>query len=345
VTPQPDGPVTITEKTTVDRGAGADRRGVGRLLADLLLRRREASILLVAVAVAVYFSLTTTSFNTASNYHTIAQYIAPWAIIAAGEVMLLICGEIDLSAGFVFTLAPFAMIIFYNNGVPLPLALIGALVVCAAIGAINGLIVTRLRMSSFITTLGMGFLVDGIMLIVSDASPVSAPQQGFVPHLLGGWYWSELLWAIGIVLVMQVVLAATRFGVYTLAVGGNPVGAAEAGVRTGRIKTVNFMVTGLLAGCAGILDGTRVGSFDPTSGGNDYMFYAVAAAVIGGTALLGGSGTVVGAFIGALVLGIVHDGFNLAGVNANAFNVVLGLAVLIAMLLNISLGRFRRGSA
>lgn len=308
----------------------------------MLLRRREASIALVAIAVAIYFSLTTTAFNTSSNYHTIAQYLAPWAIIAAGEVMLLICGEIDLSAGFVFTLTPFVMIIAVNNGAPLPLAIVAAVAVSAGIGAANGLIVTVLRMSSFITTLGMGFLVDGVMLLVSGAAPVSAPSTGVVAHLFGGWYWSELAWTLGIVALMQVLLSATRFGIHTFAVGGNPVAASEAGIRTRRVKTANFTLTSLLAGLAGILDGTRVGSFDPTSGGNETMFYAVAAAVIGGTALLGGSGTVVGAFIGALVLGIVHDGFNLAGINANAFNVVLGIAVLIAMFLNIYLGRFRR---
>lgn len=319
----------------------AERTGIARGVAGALLRRREASILLVAIAVAVYFSLTTTAFTTVGNYHTIAQYIAPWVIIAAGEVMLLISGEIDLSAGFVFALAPFVLIIALNNGAPLPVAILAALAVSAGIGVANGLIVTLLRMSSFITTLGMGFLVDGVMLIVSDASPVSAPSGSFFARLFGGWYWSELVWALVIVAVMQVVLSATRFGVYTLAVGGNPVGASEAGIRTGRIKTVNFAVTSGLAGLAGVLDGTRVGSYDPTSGGNETMFYAVAAAVIGGTALLGGSGTVVGAFIGALVLGIVHDGFNLAGVNANAFNVVLGIAVLVAMVLNIYLGRLR----
>lgn len=319
-----------------------DRVSVFRVLADAVLRRREVSIAVVAVAVAVYFSLTTSAFTNLANYHTIAQYIAPWAIIAAGEVMLLICGEIDLSAGFVFALAPFVMVLLINNGLPEILALPGALAVSALIGVANGLIVTVLRMPSFITTLGMGFLVDGIMLLVSDAAPVGAPTAGTVPHLFGGWYWSELGWVLLVVAVMQLVLSGTRFGVYTFAVGGNPVAASEAGIRTRRVKTVNFAVTALLAGLAGILDGTRVGSFDPTSGGNDTMFYAVAAAVIGGTALLGGAGTVVGAFLGALVLGIVHDGFNLAGVNANAFNVVLGVAVLVAMGFNIYLGRLRR---
>jgi simple sugar transport system permease protein len=108
------------------------------------------------------------------------------------------------------------------------------------------------------------------------------------------------------------------------------------------VKIANFAIASTLAGFGGIVDGLRVGSFDPTNGGAQTMFLAVASAVIGGTALLGGSGTVVGAMLGALLLGIVYDGFNLTGVSANAFDVVLGIAILVAMLLNVYLGRLRR---
>lgn len=329
-------------KSTVDSPGRAGRGSAGRLVVDGLLRRRELSIALVTIVLALYFALTTNGFADSSNYHIIAQYFAPWAIIAAGEVMLLICGEIDLSAGYMFTLSPFVLAVFVNNGAPLIVALLGALVVCACVGIANGLIVTVLKMPSFITTLGMFFLLWGVALLLSGGSPVHAPEGGALVAVVGGWQWSELCWAIGIVIVMQIVLSGTRFGVYTFAVGGNPTAASEAGIRTRRIKTACFALTSLLAGFAGILDGVRVGSFDPTNGGANYMFLAVASAVIGGTALLGGSGTVVGALIGAIALGIVHEGFTLAGINANAFNAVLGIAVLAAMMLNIYLGRFSR---
>jgi simple sugar transport system permease protein len=315
-----------------------NQRGAGRSGLAGWVRIKELSILLVTVAAALYFSLTTSAgFNTSENYHTIAQYVAPWAIVAAGQVMLLICGEIDLSAGFVFTLSPFVLIIFYHGGAPLPLALLGALVVSAIIGTLNGLIRTVFNLPAFITTLGMAFLLQGISLVVSGGSPVPAPAEGWVVTVFGRGPWTEFLWALLVVAVMQVVLSTTRFGVYTQATGGNPVGAAESGIRINRIKVANFMLTSTLAGLAGILQGTRVGSYDPTNGGFNTMFFAVAAAVIGGTALLGGSGTVVGAFLGALLLAIVYDGFNLTGVNASAFPVVLGIAILIAMLINVYL--------
>jgi len=309
-----------------------------------LIQIKELSILLVTVTAGIYFTATSTGFNSSDNYRTIAQYVAPWAIVASGQVMLLICGEIDLSAGFVFTLTPFVLTLFLKNGAPFAVALLGALAVAALIGAVNGGIRTRLNLPSFITTLGMAFLLQGSALIISNGSPVPAPtvaDSGLV-GLFGGSRWTEFLWALVIVVTMQIVLSATRFGIHTQATGGNPVGAAESGILTNRVKVVNFALTSALSGFAGLLQGIRVGSFDPTNGGFNTMFFAVASAVIGGTALLGGSGTVVGALLGAMLLGIVYDGFNLTGVNANAFNVVLGIAILVAMLLNVYLSALRK---
>jgi simple sugar transport system permease protein len=302
-----------------------------------VMRVKELSIALVTIAAAIYFSVTSDAFNSVDNYRTIVQYVAPWAIVAAGQVMLLICGEIDLSAGFTFTLAPFVLMLFYVNGTPLFLALLGAILVSTAIGVVNGLIRTVLTIPSFITTLGMAFLLQGLVLIISNARPVSAPGPHWVIDVFGHARWSEFLWALVVIAIMQVLLSATRFGIYTQATGGNLVGSAEAGIRTNRVKVVNFALTSTLAGFAGILQGTRVGSYDPTNGGFNVMFFAVASAVIGGTALLGGSGTVIGALLGALLLGIVFDGFNLTGVNANSFNLVLGIAILVAMSLNVLL--------
>ncbi|GAB2959065.1 ABC transporter permease [Amycolatopsis acidiphila] len=324
----------LTDKRPGRTEPGGPPGRVGFLLG--LIRVKELSILLVTIAAAIYFSLTSgPGFATSDNYHTIAQYVAPWAIVGAGEVMVLICGQIDLSAGFVFTLSPFVLMLFYNNGFPLFLALIGAVVVSALIGMVNGLVHTLFNLSAFITTLGMAFLLWGLSLIISGGSPVSAPTDSWVVSVFGGWGWSEFLWALVIVAIMQVVLSTTRFGIATQATGGNPIGAAESGIRTNRVKVICFSITGALAGFAGILQGTRVGSYDPTNGGFNTMFYAVAAAVIGGTALLGGSGTVIGAFLGALLLGLVYDGFNLTGISANAFYVVLGVAILVAALLNV----------
>ena len=318
----------------------AARRGIGRAL----LRRRELSILLVTIAAFAYFSAGShgADFNTTNNYHIIMQYFAPWAIIAAGEAMLLICGEIDLSAGFTFTFIPFVLMSFYNQGLDVPLSLVLAILVSMGIGLVNGLIRTVFNLSSFITTLGMGFFLEGMTYIQSNAEPVNPPITGTLGNVLGGWRWSELVWALLIVALMQVALSYTKYGVYAQAAGGNPLSAAESGIKVNRVKIATFVLTSLFAGLAGIVDQVRVGSFDPTSGGSPMMFMAVSAAVIGGTALLGGSGTVVGALFGAVLLAIIQNGFTLTGVNAYAFDVVIGVAVVAAMLLNVYISSLRR---
>ncbi len=138
------------------------------------------------------------------------------------------------------------------------------------------------------------------------------------------------------------MLTSTRWGLHTIAVGGNLVGASEAGVRVGRVKVANFMITSTLGALVGMLEAFRVNTIDPSAGGTEIMFAAVAASVIGGTALAGGSGTIIGAFIGALVLGTLRDGFNLIGISAEAFDLILGIAILGAMISNVHLARLRR---
>ncbi|MGH8948980.1 MAG: ABC transporter permease, partial [Acidimicrobiia bacterium] len=200
---------------------------------------------------------------------------------------------------------------------------------------LNGAISIGFGIPSFIVTLGMGFVINGVTLNISDGFPKQAPSTGAAAAIFGGANFSGLMWVIIIITVMHLILKHTRWGVYTVAIGGNPLGAAEAGVPTRRIKMRNFILAAMLAGFAGVIEGIRVGSFDPGAGvAGPRVFLAVAAAVIGGTALLGGSGTIIGAFLGALVLAILQDGFNLQGVSAFTFTMVLGAAIILAMILN-----------
>ena len=315
-----------------------------RRAASEFLRRREASIVLVAIGLMVYFQAVKPVFLSRDNLVTISQYLAPVAIIAAGEVLLLVCGEIDLSVGSVYTLAPFLMhyaIDYYS--VPPILAILVVLLIAAFIGLVNGFVTVVLRVPSFVTTLGMLFALNGIMLLTSHAFPAQIPASAEgIGRWLGGADWAELIWALLIVAVLHMVLTNTRWGLHTIATGGNLLGASEAGVRVGRIKMGNFMITSMLGAFTGLLEAFRVNTIDPSAGGTAIMFAAVSAAVIGGTALAGGSGTILGAFVGALVLAILQDGFNLIGISANAFSLILGIAILIAMISNVYLTRLRR---
>lgn len=315
--------------------------GGGRLI-DAALRWREASILIVAVALIIYFQTVNANFLTGANLRTLSQFIAVPAIIACGEVMLLICGEIDLSAGMMFALAPFVMYFANGAGVPILPALLLGVLAGALVGLVNGLITVRLRVPSFVTTLGTLFLLNGFTLTISHGSPVVTPGSEDFAAVMGAWDYSQFLWALLIVAIMHVVLRHTRWGLHTIATGGNPVGASEAGIRTGWIKIGTFVLTGALAAFAGLLESFRLGSSDPLAGGNNIMFMAVAAGVIGGTPLAGGAGTIVGALLGAIVLGVLQDGFNLQGINAFTFNMILGGAILLAMIGNVHLPSLRR---
>jgi simple sugar transport system permease protein len=310
----------------------------------LLAQQREATVFVVAVLLVIYFWRTAPAFLTKDNIVNLSQITAPVAIIAIGEVLLLVCGEIDLSVGFIFALSPFLMhyLIDYY-GFPALLAILVSLLMGVVAGAVNGFITVTLGVPSFITTLGTGFILQGLMLTTSNAYPANIPDkaQG-IGHWIGTYAWAEITWAIVLVAIFQVVLSRTRWGLHTVAVGGNILGAAEAGINVAKIKYSAFMVTGFMGALVGLQEAFRTNSIDPSSGGYQPMFYAVAGAVIGGTALAGGSGTIVGAFLGAFVLSALQDGFNLIGISANPLPIIFGGAILIAMVANVQLARLRR---
>jgi simple sugar transport system permease protein len=329
-----------TPETAATPGPSRCRARWSRLAA-LALERRELSIAVVAIALYVYFLYTVADFASPDNLETLGTFIAATAIIAAGEVFLMISGEIDLSVGQVYALGAFQVAWYVDGGVPLGLSLVLALVGCAIVGLVNGVVTTVIGISSFITTLGMFFFLNGLVLTLSHGQPVDTPGGETYSKIFGGGANSEILWAIGLVLLLQILLARTRWGLHTFAVGGNLLGSDEAGIKVRWVKTRNFMLASTLAGFAGILEAVRITSTDPLAGGPNIMFAAVSAAVIGGTALAGGSGTVLGAFIGACVLGILRDGFTLQGVSAFTFDLILGLAILAAMCLDIYVKRAR----
>jgi simple sugar transport system permease protein len=255
--------------------------------------------------------------------------------------MLLICREIDLSVGQVFALAPFLMENINDVGVPEPIAIVAALAVCALIGLVIGLITIGLRVPSFITTLGMLFLITGLTLTISRGYPANTSGGPLLTGIMGDWAYSEIIWALAIVAIMHVVLRHTRWGLHTIAIGGNIVASAEAGIAINRIKIGNFVLTSTLGGLTGLLEAFRVGSIDPLAGGSNIMFLGVASGVIGGTAIAGGAGTIIGGLVGGIMLGVMQDGFTLQGINAFTFDIIIGAAILIAMVANIHLARLR----
>jgi simple sugar transport system permease protein len=312
-----------------------------RLLA-FVVRRRESTIALAGLILAGYFAFVNDAFLTTANIRIISQFVIPVAILATGQTMLLICGEIDLSMGAVYFMTPFIVYFAHDAGLPLPIAVLIGLLGASVVGFVNAGITIAFGIPSFIVTLGMMLVVGGITLNISDGFPKRAPSEGMAVDLFGGARFSGFAWAVLIAVVMQIVLTQTRWGVHTIATGGNPTGAREAGIPANRIRVRNFAVASMLAGFAGTIEGIRIGSFDPGAAvAGQKVFDAVAAAVIGGTLLTGGSGTVIGALLGAIVLAILRDGFIIEGVSAFTFNIVLGASIIVAMILNVIATRLR----
>lgn len=330
---------TTARETT---GAGAQEQGFGGRLVEALVRVREVSILLVLVGLAIYFQTANSAFLSQQNILSLSQFAVPYVVIASALCLLLICGEIDLSVGQSFAFAPIVMYLAYDElFLVLPLAVIVGLLAVALVGLVNGLITVYLGVSSLITTLGMFFLLAGLNVTLTGGFPATTPETSAATQVLGEYAWSGIIWALVIVAVLQLVLSRTRWGLHTYATGGNPLGSREAGVSIARIKIGNFMLAGVLAGFVGIIEAFRINSIDPLVGGPNIVLLCIASAVIGGTALLGGVGTVTGAFLGALVLTILQNGFTLQGISAYTFNIILGIAILVAMILNVYVARLR----
>jgi simple sugar transport system permease protein len=269
--------------------------------------------------------------------------MAPYTIIGIGLVLLMVCGEIDLSVGYVWTLSPYVMHFFVDSGIPTFFAIVIAIVLLAVVvGGVNGVVTTIFGVPSLITTLGTGYIIYGYALTVSSAEQINLPTASLgLGHWFGSEAWSEFIWATVLVLIFQVILTRTRWGLYTVAVGGNLLGARESGIRVNRIKIGNFMMCAGLGALAGILEAFKNDIIDPSAGQLNVLLVALAGVVIGGTAMLGGSGTMIGLWLGMLVLGILEDGFNLRGISSNKYLIILGAAILLAMIANTYLTRLR----
>jgi len=321
--------------------------GLRRYLWRAFVAQREVTPIIITIGLFIFFALDSPDFLTSLSINSAAGFAGPIGAIAVGEVLVLVLGEIDLSAGQVFLFTPWVMYWLWTLGVPVGWAIVAALLVTIGVGLINGLINVVLNVPSFIGTLATNFVLFGLVLIFSndtEATPVpgaippqttsAVPHVGFFGQVVGVWEWSEIIWVIAIAIIVHFVLRRTRFGVRVIATGGNPLGAAEAGVPVRHVKVWCFILCSFISGFVGIIDAVKYGSMDPGNAGVNYILFAVAACVIGGTALTGGRGTVIGALIGAILIGILEAGLEVIGVSTNDFFVYVGLVMIAAMTLN-----------
>jgi simple sugar transport system permease protein len=268
-------------------------------------------------------------------------------MIALGMTMLMTSGEFDLSVGSVFGFAPVVMWTLFNTGTTsLEVGFVIAIVIAAAIGFANGWFVTQLKIPSFLVTLGMLLVVRGSALYITDGFPqrtwtAESPLKGII---VGDIYigefrmYASLLWFILFAVILGYVLTQSKVGNWIQASGGNPNSARARGVRVERTKVLLFILTSVMAAYAGITSSIRVSAANPNSG-TGYELEVIAMVVIGGTALYGGRGTIIGTVLGVLILRMMRNGIVLVGVPGLAYNIFIGAIILGMMALHSWLER------
>jgi ribose transport system permease protein len=298
------------------------------------------------VILLVFFSIVVPHFASTNNYIDILTATAVNGVLATGVTFVIITGGIDLSLGTAMTFCSVVMgLVSVNMGLPLPIGLLAAFAAGALVGLTNGFLIAKLKLPPFIATLGMLYVTLGMAQVLSDVHPIyfeqnqPAFQQFFMDKLVFGI--PNIVWVMfGGAAVAWVLLNKTILGRYTFALGSNEEATRLSGVNTDRWKIIVYIVDGLFVGLAGIVIASRMNSAQPGLG-MGYELDAIAAAVIGGTSLSGGEGSVVGTIIGAFLISTLRIGLSVAGVPDQWKSVITGLVVIGAVYLDIMRRRSR----
>jgi simple sugar transport system permease protein len=322
-----------------------------------LTDRPEFGPFVLLVLMIVVFTAINPAFVSLANVGNLLAFTVELGMIALAMTLLMTAGEFDLSVGSVFGFAAVIMWTLFNSEVmSLPLAFLVALGLCLIIGLVSGLFVTQLAIPSFLVTLGMLLVVRGTSLWLTDGFPQrawKADDQWIAEWLVGDFYvcstgieqetcglriYMSVVWFILLALLCHYVLTRTRFGNWVTAAGGNAAAARNRGVKVNRVKVALFMFSALMAGFAGIISSIRTSAANPNSG-TGYELEVIAMVVIGGTALTGGRGTIIGTILGIFILRLMRNGIVLVGVPGLAYNIFIGAIILGMMALHAWLER------
>jgi ribose transport system permease protein len=298
-----------------------------------VLSNQAVSMLLILIVMWFLLSLLSPYFFTVSNLSEITLQTAVIGIIAAGETLVILSGGIDLSVGSAFACSGVAGGLVFQVTRNLWLTLAATLLTGAALGSLNGLFITRLRVPPFIATLGMLGMARGLALILSRGIPIFGLSKEYL------WIGQGKLFDVVPVptLILLAVFALvffiaryTRFGRFIYAAGSNAEAAKLSGINLGRVILITYALSGLFCGVGAMIEAARLGTVQP-AGGNGYELLAIGAVVIGGTSLFGGEGNVIATLIGALLETTIRNGLNLLGVNAFWQYVVNGAVIIAAV--------------
>lgn len=308
-----------------------------------VLRARETGVLIALLLMCIFLWQVSPAFLTVRNLLNIGRQISLIGIMAIGMTFVLIAREIDLSVGSIYALSGLATGLLLITGVPLWLAMLVGLVIGVSAGAVNGLLSTYGLLPSFIATLGMMSVLRGIALLMTNGQPVTINESsGVAPETLSAFFFivqgrlfdvvpMQLIFFIAVALVAWVLLAKTVFGFRVYAVGGSDKAARVSGIKVYQTKIQAFAIMGLLAALSGILSLAFLPSGQAGRTGVGVELDVIAAAVIGGASLSGGEGTILGAILGVLIIGVLRNGLVLTGVSPFWQEAIIGLVIILAV--------------
>ncbi|GLS19289.1 ABC transporter permease [Labrys miyagiensis] len=307
-----------------------------------LPRSPQMASLVILIVVLAAFALADADFLSPLNITNMMAFLPELGIIALGMTLLLTAGEFDLSVGAVFALVPvMVMLMVQKDIMGIGPALLVGLLLCMVVGAVNGLIVTKIGVSSFLVTLSMMLILRGAAVYITQGFPLKSWDQPgpFVTLLAGNFQagpfklYTSLWWFIGLALLCGYLLNYAKLGNWISAIGSNRNAAIARGVPADAVKIWLFILTSVLAGLAGMTSAFRISAASPVAGPG-YELEAIAMVVVGGTALAGGRGTILGTVAGVLLLRAIRNGIVLIGVPGLAYNIFLGGIILVMVILH-----------
>lgn len=333
----------MTDLTSTPGPLTAPRRFAAALRANTTLIN-IVGLLGAIIVLYVILSLNATGFLNLANQLGMLRQAAIIGIAATGMTLVIIAGEIDVSVGPAVALSSvIAAEGIANWGLPTPLAILVTIVVATGWGALAGFLRARFNVPSFIATLGLWSILRGLGQFWTDALPIPLPVDDPIMNLLAGSIAGVPTPAIGMIitfLIFGFIARRTAYGRSVFAVGGNPAAARLAGINVSRVRILLFATMGLLAAISGVFLAARLGSGN-AGAANGLEFDVIAAVVIGGTAMAGGRGSMIGTFLGVLFITLIGNGLVLLGVNSFLQNVIRGAIIVAAVLLNVTLSRRR----
>ena len=289
----------------------------------------DLAILVAFIGLMLVGGLLSDVFLTPRNLTSIAVAASILIVVAVGQTTVIITSGIDLSVGSLMMLSGVMIGVAVKNDLGVPVGIAMGIGLTALLGVVNGLVVTKGKISDFIATLGMMSIALGIGHVISDARPVPIIDGGMVALATGsvGPIRTIVLVSVIVAILAHIMLFNTRFGTYLLAIGGNYEGSRDLGIHVDSVKIRAYLISGTLAGLGGVMLTSRIGSAEPTAGAA-YLLNGIAATVLGGVSLFGGRGTILGPVIGALILTSLLNLMTILGIGVLFQPIVVGIVVI-----------------